>query len=522
MPKKNPLAAVIDIGSSELRLRIAQQAKPEAESDPVGIKYLESLRYPLSLGHDTFHAGKMSFEKVDKACTIIKNFLNVTRDYGVRNIRTVANTAVREADNMDYILDQIKIKTGVEVQVIDDLDEKHYIYKLLLHYATEELKQSALMVYIGTGNVGISLLQEGKMPRTWNYRVGSLRMGELFGQLQEYTKDFYRLMEEYLTGFIAQLRAELPGGISHFIVSGQEVDLIAKLVDAPVGDPLFEITRADFQGLYDKLKRKTTDRIAADYGLELARADALLPAACIYQNLLNITQVERITASRLLPCDAILFEMLHDKRFAALDKRLVKSTEQSIKLLAERYQASSSASTPVTHGELVREYTICIFDKMKKIHGLGIRDKLLLSAAAKLHDIGEYVNLRDHHKHSYSLVRGSDIVGLTQMETEIVALLCRYHSELTPSIGESCYASLYPSDRVRVSKLVAMLRLADALDRSHTQKFSNIEVRLTDAALIVTVQTGANVSLEQWAFTDKGQFFEEVFGIKAELKVKKE
>ena len=516
MPKKNPLAAVIDIGSSELRLHIAMPVIPANEDDPVGVKYLESLRYPLSLGRDTFQAGKMSFDKVDKACAIIKNFLKVTRDYGVRNIRTVANTAVREAVNMDYILDQIKIKTGVDVHVLDDLEEKNYIKKLLTHYAADDLKQSALMVYIGTGNFGVSLLQGGKMPLTWNNRVGSLRMGELFGQLQEYTRDFYRLIEEYLVNFTHQIKTELPHEPKHFIVSGQEIDLIAKLIAGEsLAHPLFEIPRADFQSLYDQLKRKTTDRIAADYGLDIARADALLPAACIYQNLLNFTQAESITASRLLPCDAILFEMLHPKRFAAIDKRLVRSTEQSVLLLAQRYNA------PMTHGELVRKCAIKIFDKMKKIHGLGSRDKLLLSAAANLHEIGEYVNLRGHHEHSYSLVRGSDIVGLTYMESEIVALLCRYHSIITPTTRESCYAVLDSADKVRVSKLVAMLRLADALDRSHTQKHSDIDVKLTDTALIVTIQTQANVALEQWAFMEQGRFFEEVFGIKAELRVRK-
>ena len=517
MPKKTTTAAVIDIGSSELRLHIAQAVKPETESELGNVKYLESLRYPLSLGRDTFEAGKMSFEKLDKACTIIKNFLAVTRDYGVRNIRTVANTAVREADNMDYILDQIKIKTGVNVHVIDDLEEKYYIYKLLFHYAAEELKQSALMVYIGTGNIGVSLQQDGKMPLTWNIRVGSLRTGKLFGQLQEYTRDFYVLIEEYLSGYINPLKAQLPEGLKHFIVSGQEVDLLAELSGAiaQTNAPLFDIPRHNFENLYDNIKRKPTDRIAADYGLEVARADALLPAACIYQNLLNITQAEHITASRLLPCDAVLFEMLFPKRFAALDKRLLKSTEQCVQLLAARY------NTPMHHVEFVRKYAHRIFDKMKEIHGLGSRDKLLLSAAAMLHEIGVYVNLRDYHEHSYSLVRGSDIVGLTHMETTVVALLCRYHSVLTPNISESRYASLDAADKVRVSKLTAMLRLADALDCSHNNKYSQVDVKLTENALIVTVHAQANVTLEQWTFTEKGRFFEEVFGIKAEMRVKR-
>jgi len=520
MPKKAPVAAVIDIGSNELRLHIAQAAKPMAEKEPDAVKYLEILSYPLSLGRDTFHVGQMSFDKVDKACEVIKNFLHVARGYGVRNVRTVAGTAMREAANVDYILDQIKIKTGVDVYVMDDLEEKRHIYKLLANYAEDFLKKSAVIVYIGTGSMGVSLFMEGKMPRTWNIRVGSLRMGELFGELQEFTREFYRLMEEYLAGFTYKLRDELPEGIRHFIVSGPEIELIAKLAtpeaSPPFGVPLFEVPREDFEGFYEKIKRKTTDRIAADFGLDGDRAESLLPAACIYQNLFGYTQAKVITASRMLPCDAILFEMLYPKRFAAIEKRFDKGTVLSAKELAVRHGAN------IPHSEQVRDFALMIFDKIKKLHGLGNRDKLLLIAAALLHDIGECINTLDHNKISYEMVRRSDLVGLTQAEHEIVALLCRYHSgDAAHDLNEPCYTSLDSGTKVKVSKLAAMLRLADSLDRSHTQKFIRVDVKLSENTLVITANTDANAALEQWSFREKGRFFAEVFGIKSILKIKK-
>ncbi|MCL2386975.1 MAG: HD domain-containing protein [Defluviitaleaceae bacterium] len=539
MSKKTPIiAAVIDIGSSELRLHIAQAAAQPlfADNMPSGlpvrleasngsgiqleaVSYLESLSFPLSLGRDTFHAGKMSFDKIDTACEVIKNFLHVAKGYGVRpqNVRTIASTAMREAANLDYILDQIKIKTGVNVHVMDDLEEKTYICKLLTHYAEDSLKKSAVIVYIGTGSIGVNLFVDGKMPRTWNIRVGSLRMSELFGDLQEYTREFYRLMEEYLAGYTYKLRQELPKGIHHFIVSGQEIDAIANLttgVVPPLETPLFEIPRNNFQALYDRIKRQTTDRIASTNYLDADKAESLLPAACIYQNLLDCTAADVITASRMLPCDAILFEMLYPKRFAAINKRFEKGTVLSARELAKRHNAN------IPHSELVRDFAIMIFDKIRKLHGLGNRDEILLTVAAYLHDIGESVNTLDHHKISYGLVRRSDIVGLTQSEQEIVALICRYHSA-TPDLDASCYTILPPETKVRVSKLAAMLRLADSIDRSHTQKSNNIDVKLSENSLLITITADKNLALEQWAFAEKGRFFEEVFGIKASLRVRK-
>jgi len=519
MQKKIPVAAVIDIGSNEIRLHIAQGVKPD-EKESKTINYLEILSYPLSLGRDTFHAGKLSFDKVDKACEVIKNFLHVAKGYGVRNVRTVAGSAMREAENAEYILDQIKIKTGVSVHVMDDLEEKRHIYKLLAHYAEEYIKKSAVIVYIGTGGIGVSLFVDGKMPRTWNIRVGTLRMSELFGDLQEFTRDFYLLMEEYLACFTGDLKNDLPEGIKHFIVSGPEIELIAKLVkpdELPhFNIPLFEIPREDFDGLYEKIKRKSTDKISEDFNLDTDKAESLLPAACIYQNLMESTHANVITASRMLPCDAILFEMLFEKKFAIVNKRFDKGTILSAKELLLRHGVN------IAHSELVRDFALTIFDKVKKLHGLPARDKLLLGTAALLHDIGECVNSFEHNKISYGIVRSSDIVGLTKDEIELVALLCRYHSGMyVPRVNEPVFQKLDKETKVRVSKLSAMLRLADSLDRSHSQKCTNIEARLSDMTLTITLSADSNFALEKWSFAEKSLFFEEVFGIKAELKIKK-
>jgi exopolyphosphatase/guanosine-5'-triphosphate,3'-diphosphate pyrophosphatase len=515
MHNKNQTAAVIDIGSSEMRLHIAQASGEAKES----VKYLESLSYPLSLGRDTFHAGKMSFHKADKACEVIKNFMHVAKGYGVRaqNVRVVACTAMREASNVDYILDQIKIKTGVNVHVMDDLEEKRHIYKLLTHYAEDLLKKSAVIVYIGTGSIGVNLFVDGKMPRTWNIRVGSLRMGELFGDLQEFTRDFYRLMEEYLAGYTYKLRDELPENIQNFIVSGQESGVISGLIlpeKPPHHMPLYEISRRDFENFYEKIKHQTTDRIAADYNIDMDMAESVLPASCICQNLIECTHANVITGSRMLPCDAILFETLHPRRFAAIDKRFDKGTILSAKELAARFNAN------IPHCEQVRDFALLIFNKINKLHGLGKRDELLLTAAAYLHDIGECINTLEHNIISYEMVRRLDIVGLTQAELEMVALICRYHSS-TPNLRAISYNVLTSETKVRVSKLAAMLRLADSLDRSHTQKLSDIHVHFSENALIITIHTNENLSLEHWAFSQKGKFFEEVFGINAKLKIKK-
>jgi exopolyphosphatase/guanosine-5'-triphosphate,3'-diphosphate pyrophosphatase len=152
---------------------------------------------------------------------------------------------------------------------------------------------------------------------------------------------------------------------------------------------------------------------------------------------------------------------------------------------------------------------------------MGPREKLLLQTAAILHDIGKFMNLSHHYRHSYEMITGAEITGLNQLETEIVANLAMYHSHRQPGPLDANYTRLDLYNRVLVSKLTAILRLADALDRSHTQKFDEIDVKITDAELLITISTDENIGLEQWSFKYKGAFFEEVFGIKAVIRQKK-
>ncbi|MDR1558620.1 MAG: HD domain-containing protein [Clostridiales bacterium] len=510
MPKKEriELAAVIDIGSSELRLKSAQFSKTR-------IKYLESLIYPLALGRDTFNTGKIGFDKVDKACEIIRNFMMIIHEYGITNIRVVATTAVREATNTDYFLDQVKIKTGLNIIVMDDMEEKLYIYKLLTRLLKDDVKNSALMVHIGSGNIGLSAMESGRIQFTQNIKVGSLRISELFGDIQEYSSEFYVVLEEYLHSFTDMLETVIPENNKHFVVSGTEITGASELIGASKKGVFHMIPKDKFLEFYQEIKLKTTERAAEDYRISAEKAEVLFPAMCIFHNLLRFTQAEKIIASEVTLSDAILYEMLCPQEFAAINKDFGKNTLLSAMALAKKCDAMES------HYKQVENFAVKIFDKMKKLHGLGPREKLLLQTAAILHDIGKFINLSHHYRHSYDMITGSDITGLNQLETEIVANLAMYHAHRAPGPLDNNYTKLDLSTRVLVSKLTAILRIADALDRGHTQKFSEIDVRITDEELMVIISTNENIDLEQWSFKDKGAFFEEVFGIKAVIRQKK-
>lgn len=500
--KPKMIAAVIDIGSKELRLKIAQRGKEN-------MKYLEALTYNLSLGRDTFDTGKISFEKIDKACDVIKNFLRVAEGYGLRTVAVAATTAVREAENREYILDQIKIKTNMSVKVYDDMEEKLHIYRLMTHFLGGGGYDPALMVYNGSGNLGVSLIIDGRIPYLRNIKTGALRISEIFDEVQEYSNEFQLVIDEYFSTFIDVIHHEIPTDIPHFIASGREMPVIAELCGYPADRLINRIPRASFEEFHDGIKNKSVGRISEEFGIASEKADVLLPAVIVYHKLMRMTKCEEILFPAVFLSDSLLFEELYPQKAAVLTKEYNKNVLFSARMIAEKYRV------PEAHYKTVEKFAGDIFDKMRKIHGLGIREKVLLQTAAILHDIGKFINVSNHHRHSYNIVRGCDVVGLSDLENKIVASLCYYHSTVTPNIRDADYAAFRPRERVLVSKLAAILRLAEGLERSHMQKLEKIDVSVGAGALTVVATTNVNVDLEQWAFAEKAFFFEEVFGIKA-------
>ena len=133
------------------------------------------------------------------------------------------------------------------------------------------------------------------------------------------------------------------------------------------------------------------------------------------------------------------------------------------KYMAERY----NGYTP--HIDALTEMSVRIFDAMKKIHGMGKRERLLLQVAAILHDCGKYVSLSESPENAYHIIMSSEIIGLTHQEREIVAMVVLYNT-LPLDPYEELSDRLSEDDYLCVAKLSAILRVANALDQSHKQK----------------------------------------------------
>jgi exopolyphosphatase/guanosine-5'-triphosphate,3'-diphosphate pyrophosphatase len=172
------------------------------------------------------------------------------------------------------------------------------------------------------------------------------------------------------------------------------------------------------------------------------------------------------------------------------------------------------------HIDALVEMCTLIYDATKKVHGLGKRERLLLQTAAILHDCGKYVSFAHAPQCAYDIILSSEIMGLSHRDRLIVANIVKYNTyPLDPY--EELGDELSQEDYLTIAKCAAIMRVANAMDRSHKQKFKNVRAACKDKQLVISIETEDTMSLERTLFDAKASMFESVFGIQPVLKEKK-
>jgi exopolyphosphatase/guanosine-5'-triphosphate,3'-diphosphate pyrophosphatase len=164
------------------------------------------------------------------------------------------------------------------------------------------------------------------------------------------------------------------------------------------------------------------------------------------------------------------------------------------------------------HAQQVVRLALAIFDQTRAIHGLTDREREWLEFAALLHDIGTHISYERHHRHSYYLIRNGDLRGFDPDEIEVVALVARYHRRGLPKRSHDEYSRLPSPLRRTVRTLASILRVAESLDRSHTQTISGLDFRDRGDDALLQVRTSGDAELEVWATNRHLQPFERLLG----------
>ena len=506
MPKEsqNLLMSAIDIGASAIRIDIAE-VRPDG-----GLHVLESLKKGVQLGKDTFTDGHISEESIRAACEVLRDYKRVMDTYGVVRYHAVATSAVRESSNSETFLDRVLMNTGLDVEIIDGSEENRLTLLAVaesIRGVPEAANGKTLLVEVGGGSADVTLLNAGEPVQSGTFPLGSIRLRAEAARTAATHEQQMRILKRQISNLLASVRRSVgTKEAEHFIALGGDVRFAARMIKPAAGDngpPV--VPRDAFVEFVDSTAKLTVDALVQKFSISYMEAETLAPALLTYSQLLKDTQARAVIVSDASIRAGVLQDMLP----AEPGKRIKQLTHQILsaaRSLGRKYQYDE------THAERVREISEMLFDELKSEHRMGDTHRLYLQVAALLHDIGAFIDSRGHHKHSYYLISASGLFGLRQRELEIIGNIARYHRRSLPQRSHPAYVSLDRDDRMIVSKLAAILRVANALDKEHLQKVADFRVTREEDKIVLSVRSASDLTMERAALADRSDFFSEVFG----------
>ncbi len=516
-PGAPPIMSVIDIGSSGIRMLVAE-LRPDGS-----IRTLEELDRPLALGREAFRSGTLSAASIQKAVNVLRQYRERMNAYGVTHVRAVATHAVRAALNRDTFVDRVFLATGIEVEVIEGSQETLLTFAAVqkaLAAHPEYREGEALLFELGGGSTEWALLRDGEVVGSVTHDLGTVRMREAMRAAEGERRAKARLMQHNVREMMQVVKRSLPfQKLSLLLAVGSEARFATRALgreagkqgsvaarDAAPGD-MTVLSLKDVKKLADQIVSLAPDQIATTFSVPPNESESLAPAFLTYMEVARICQLDSIVVPHESMRDGLVLYMARSIR----EGSTVLFPDQTIAAavnLARKYQADEK------HGLHVAALGRGIFQATRAQHQMGEREQLLLEVASIVHDIGNYVAARGHHRHSYYLLVNSEVFGLSRTDLEIVANLARYHRREGPQSDHPAYASLQRAARLTVNRLAAILRVADALDKSHMQRMQQPRFSVGEQELRIEVDPGEDFALERLALESKGGLFEEVFGLK--------
>ncbi len=505
--------AAIDVGSFEISLKIFEFSGKNSS------KVVEHVRQRIALGTDTYTNGKISTEKMDELCRTLKAFSDIMKTYKVADYKAYGTSSIREAANTRIILDQIEQRTGIHIDTLSNSEQRFLDYKAVAFMGEsfkEVIKEGTAIVDIGGGSIQISLFDKDALVATQNLKLGVLRMQEWLNRLNVTSSQKESIIDEIAS---AQLNTFKKLYLKDSRI--KTVILVDDYLSAWIARRGKEsghstmVNMEDYEVFLHLLRTTSTQDVAKRLSVSMETANLTVISAYLVKRLMKLMEADKIWAPGVSLCDGIAYEYAEHNRIMLCDHDFEKDIVACALNISKRYLGSRKRA------ETLERITMTIFDSMKRMHGMGNRERLYLRIAAMLHDCGKFISMMDIGETSYGIIMATEIIGLSHMEREIVANVVRYNHSPFEYYDNMGHNSLTDEAYLIMTKLTAILKLANGLDRSHKQKLKGLKASLKENQLVLTIDSQEDILLEKGLFAKRAGFFKEVFNIEPVIKQKR-
>ncbi|MCI8390145.1 MAG: phosphatase [Roseburia sp.] len=502
--------AAIYIGSYEVSLKIFEM--PEKKK----MRGIDYVRRRIELGRDAYSKNSIGYELVESLCDTLLEFTKIMKEYQVDACEAYASAVLRDISNELFILEQIRLRTGLNVHVLSNSEHRFVSYQSVAvrEEFEEMIKKSAAVVDIGGAGLQITVFSDGDVVTTQHLGLGAMRMREQLesksSNLAQYELQIGEMAAKELQTFRKIYLNE--SSVEYLIVMGDYTSELVQRMEKNHDNKTVDIQK--FIRYLEKLARKSLAQISEDIGLSNESDALIVPYMIICQCVAQMLGAKSLWAPGVIMADGIACD------YAGRHKQSRQAHDFEADILSAARSLSRRYMSDSPHVDTLSEISVLIFDTMKKEHGLGRRQRLLLKVATILHDCGKYISVANAAQCAYDIILSSEIIGMSHREREIVASTVLYNRLALPEYREVA-DRLDQESYLTVAKLSAILRVSNAIDQSHKQKFKKVKAQVRGRDLLITLETEEDIALEKALFDAKTAYFEHVFSIRPLIREKR-
>ncbi|MGH7658066.1 MAG: HD domain-containing protein [Gemmatimonadales bacterium] len=482
--------AALDVGSNSIRLVVAVY-------DPAtGIRIMDEVKEQPRLAVGLAATGLLDDAAMERAYQTLRRMRAVCERRGVHRLAAVATAAVRDAANGEAFCRMVRDELGIPLRIISEEAEAALTYRSVDHHFSLAGGRT-IVADIGGGSLELTGAVDGLVEQAISTPFGAVRVTEQF--LDDGRKPFKQIRRIRNT-VRRQLRRAMPGREwtrAQVIGSGGTFTNLGRMAAARRDKKLppevhgITIPVAEVEQLLDRLAHMTVEERARIPGLNPQRADIIVGGLAVTAAVLDWVEAREVTISAFGLREGLLLEM------AGVGEAIqVSEPLRLIKEFVERCHVD------LEHAEHVRVLSLDLFNQLQDELGAGSDERRLLEAAALLHDVGQMMSYRKHHKHSYRLIMHGERLDLPPRDRALVALVARYHRRKGPRNRHAAFSALGKDEQAVVHRLAGLLRIADGLDRGHSQAVSGVTVITDRKRVLISAkprEPGADNTLEVWS-----------------------
>lgn len=504
--------AVIDIGINFVKMQISQLTKGQ-------LCLLEKLEYPVNLGHDVFDEGTIRFDHICALTEVLTKYQTCLAVYPECCCRVISCSAMRQAKNRKIIADMIENQLGLSMEVLEEPDEKSRLFYEVMRSLKENktsFHDPCLLSYIGTGSIGLAILEGKQITQSQNLPTGALKTHENLQMMRRETENFHEVLSDYIRLLFSNLEQSdsLPGQI---ILTGPEIALLVKLTHGETHGAVYTIHAPSLFRLQRALQDQTMTQIARRYDILEDEATMLYYTIFLAIGLIEAEGVERLM---ILPEVDISVGMMksmsnprYEKEYMAFRRRGALSCVTEI---ASQWNRNEEAETPP-----LMEISSQVYKRLYRLHGMDPGDIAILKAACFLVNPRPFWSYGHNPKATFDLIRNIEIFGLSQDEITILAMVCAYIESPMELLKSEALDTVQESLKMPILKFTAIGSIAFSLCNP-TKNLYDIKISFSEKhrRVLFTGSTDQGALLEKWRFQQCVEFFENIFGILPELQIK--